>query len=499
MIYLARFIIELVTPLHCGGGEDDGFDQPVVRDAFGLYRLPGSTVAGLLRREAGRLAPDDPEAVAELFGRLGPRHEDGRGSQIWCHDARLLDFESGRPADLKKMAGLEVQMPLGPYIRDHVRLSNLEVGEAAKGGTAETGGKFDEEYVPAGARFALEFFLDGWSGEPSPQAVAMFKKLCAAVKAGAVRFGGKAAEGFGEVKALESKLRRFDLKSEAGLAGWLNLSEGPGFAEAEGERLEIAGYDRPPTGQGLSGRLRIPLVGDGPLLVGGGVILPEARDSQGSEEEADLVFYREPFFDYGTGRAIWRKVVPGSSLRGLLRHRARRVVQALTAADAPANTIIAGLFGEVDSGDQGRPGKLSVADAPLPESPGVRVQHVAIDRFTGGALDAHLFDETPLWRNGLELELRLAFEGLNATEAAVLAQALADLLTGQAAVGGGGNRGHGFLKLKKSEAPGGQTLAGLKGQMEWDGEFFRPADGGGPPETWLARLDQALAELEDKP
>lgn len=50
-----RLIIECATPLHCGGGDESlEYDQPVARDAFGFWRIPGSTIAGVLRHEAVR-------------------------------------------------------------------------------------------------------------------------------------------------------------------------------------------------------------------------------------------------------------------------------------------------------------------------------------------------------------------------------------------------------------------------------------------------------------
>ena len=49
---IARFIIETVNPMHCGGGTDPLLDQPVTRDAYGSYFIPGTSLAGILRQLA---------------------------------------------------------------------------------------------------------------------------------------------------------------------------------------------------------------------------------------------------------------------------------------------------------------------------------------------------------------------------------------------------------------------------------------------------------------
>ena len=125
-MYVARFILELQTPLHCGGGEDVTQDQPVSRDAFGFWRIPGSSVAGILRGWM-RDQTDIRGVESRLFGK-----QEGvncLASLIWCEDARLLDFDEV-PVVEKVMGGQEVAIPQGPYIRDHVRLGlGTEVAE----------------------------------------------------------------------------------------------------------------------------------------------------------------------------------------------------------------------------------------------------------------------------------------------------------------------------------------------------------------------------------
>lgn len=64
-MYIARFILQTKTPLHCGGGSDPSLDQPVNRDSYGLWRIQGSSVAGILR---SYVRDAEPKQEDILFG-----------------------------------------------------------------------------------------------------------------------------------------------------------------------------------------------------------------------------------------------------------------------------------------------------------------------------------------------------------------------------------------------------------------------------------------------
>ena len=478
MIYCWRGIIELRTPLHVGGGEDNGFEQPVLRDAFGAYRIPGSSIAGVLREFVQERCP---ELVEKAFGvttrprQLGTQQKTeatGISSAIWCADALLLDFDD-TPAMHKLAEGKSVDVGLGPYIRDHVRLDKDT-------GAAEKGGKFDEEIVPAGSRFALCITLDGWNTQPEPILCNLFEGLCHALEEGHITFGGKQASGFGQVRVVESACRRFDLKSEAGMQAWLNLAPAPLFEAGEGEKHAARAALPDRKTKGISGSITLPLVSHGPLLVGGGV--PEA------DADVDIAFYREAFADYTAKENILRKVVPGSSLRGVLRHRVRHIAQTL---GVDADSMINSLFGSTE-GKEGTRSKVRVEDAPLQEAKTpVVVQHVAIDRFTGGAMESALYTEGPLWQEQLAVPLSLHVQGLEDAEAAVLLHALLDMCEGTLPVGAGGNRGNGTLCLRGIDKGIAQTLQGVTFSFSRAEETLNTQNTNSW-NHWLDRLEQAL-------
>ena len=454
-VLIFKAVVECLTPLHCGGGPDDELDQPVARDAFGLWRIPGSSLAGALRSLADRR---DEKLARRLFGHQ--EKESSRASLVWCEDGLLLDYD-GQPALAKKLAGAAPRISCAPFVRDHVRIG-LESGAAAEAG------KFDCEIVPAGARFLLEFRCDGWDRPLAPDEEAFFDGLVADVAAARLPLGGKTGLGYGLYTVIEAGYRRIDLSRPEGMRQWLTQKAHslPGTGRPD---LPPAAAQAPCPG--LDGWLEIPLACDGPMLAGGGK--PGRPD--GSVAEADMVFALTPRLAYDEGQKrgglVFGPALPSSSLKGVLRHDIFHILRARQAGDG-AEAVLAGIFGMV-SGDGGQCGKLVVTDCPLAPAfaPGDFVfgQHVAIDRFSAATMDGALFSEEPFWKPGSRVTLRIRACGLEAHEAALFTHALMDLFEGSLAFGGGVNRGNGRLCLPGWREDPASALGAVRGDLAWNG------------------------------
>jgi CRISPR/Cas system CSM-associated protein Csm3 (group 7 of RAMP superfamily) len=387
-----------------------------------------------------------------------------------------LDF-SGSFADEAIWRSGSASLPLGPFSRDHARID-------LRTGAVVMGGKFDEEYAPVGLRFALEMRLDGWSGEPPEASVDLFLRLGHSVQNGDLLLGGKKTSGFGRFKTLAAQGRRFDLKQEKGALDWLNLSAGPLFLPEEGEEIL---FKEPPTiaRQGLSGSLTVPMLALGPLLVSGSPA--PIQNAPDFPEEADLVFYKEPFYNYDQKKIEWEDVVPSSSIRGALRHRIYQIAEALISTER-AQELIDSMFGQIDQSDP-KQNKFFFEDIRLPSKKEVMVPHVSIDRFSGGVLNSALFFEAPLWDEGLKFQARVHFENLTDLEAAIATRAFFDLLEGQLPIGGGVNRGNGYIGLEGGF--GSSAFKNISGEIRW-GEETLSSERPGLASAWLARLERIL-------
>ncbi len=429
-MYIARFILQTKTPLHCGGGSDPSLDQPVNRDSYGLWRIQGSSVAGILR---SYIKDAEPELEDILFGHQNRNFSslDQSASLVWCSDASLLDFDDDFA--FKKIAsGKDIGFGVGPFVRDHVNI-DLEKG------TATDGGKYDEEIVPPGVKFAIELKLDGWNEELSTDKSDAFLKLCSAIKHGLITFGGKTVSGYGKVVCTYAEVKELNLKNKDDLETYLNLSDSPVFADNEGHSVELLKVDDFTSKDGslYTGKLVLPLISNGPILVGG----TNTKDS-----EVDMVCLMTPILDEKKKDYIYKYTIPGSSLRGVIRHRVFDILKALN-KDNEQNDELNSIFGSV-SGKNGSAGHIKCSDIYLDIDKAQHVQHVAIDRFTGGAIDGALFDEAPVWESGLLLKTEIEFTALTALQTAVLMHALLDICTGDAPIGGGTNRGNGVVRIK---------------------------------------------------
>lgn len=456
---ILRMIIQCETPLHCGGGMDDVLDQPVSRDAFGFWRIPGSSLAGSLRALA---AAQNEKLARDLFGYQSG--ENSHASLVWCEDGRLLDYdnkvalykclEKGREAVKIKCDR--------PWVRDHVRLS-------LDHGTAKDGAKFDAEFVPAGARFLLEFRCDGWKKPLSAEQAAFFDSLCASALAGGLELGGKSGLGYGQYSIISHQYAEFDLKSRQGMEAWLNLEPEGEFPQGS-KALPKQEAARQEQGEGLNGWLELPLVFNAPVLIGGGIAGENAIQS-----EADMLFALTPRLEYAKNEVAERlePVLPASAIRGVIRHAIYGVLMDRGLGDDKATEILADIFGRAE-GAGGQCGKIAFSDCRLGEEsqPGKFqfTQHVAIDRFSAATITGALFSEQPFWKANAAARFRIRACGLAGHEAALLFHALLDLCAGGLAIGGGVNRGNGRPVLPEFQDNPQKALGALGGNLSWNGE-----------------------------
>lgn len=472
-MYIARFILQTKTPLHCGGGSDPSLDQPVNRDSYGLWRIQGSSVAGILR---SYVRDTEPELEDILFGHQNRNFSsfDQSASLVWCSDASLLGFDEDF-AFRKVASGQELGFGVGPFVRDHVNI-DLEKG------TATDGGKYDEEIVPPGVKFSIELKLDGWNNEITSDQSDAFLKVCAALKQGLITFGGKSVSGYGKVDCSYAEVRELNLKKTDDLKTYLNLSDAPVFSDGEGHSLEIPEIEELITKDNslYSGKLILPLVSNGPVLVGG---------TNTEDADVDMVCLKTPVLDDKNNRYIYKYTIPGSSLRGVIRHRVFDVLKALN-KDNEQNEVLNSIFGSI-SGTNGSAGHIRCSDIYVNVNKAQHVQHVAIDRLTGGAIDGALFDEAPVWEQGLELNAQIEFTDLNALQTAVLMQALLDICTGDAPIGGGINRGNGVVRIKDLENGILTALKNVKIQVS-HGKEILDVNNQDQLNQWLDDLDGEL-------
>ena len=450
----ARIVVEadllLQSPAHFGGGDGDPLtDMPLLVDPRDGVRplLPGSSVAGALRHYLRQ----------RQYGYAGSRRNT-EGPAAW--HVRLFGSAKGAEEDDGAQSPLIVEDALGEGPARTERRWGVAIAPATR--TAAAQKLYDAAYWGAGTRFPLRFELALTRSEDDAALLGAFATALDGLRRGEVALGARTRRGFGRVGVAEWRVRRFDLATRAGLLDWIAAGGQRPLPAPYRSQDPFGALGAQPDEADARRTLRLSVICavDGSLLVHAGDPLQDGPD-------------RVHVHSWRGARA--EPVLPGTSLAGAWRARARRIARTLCPAEAGkrADALVAGLFGaDARPGGGHRAGKVRVAEAVV--AGGVRdLVHtrVSIDRFTGGAREGLLFSEQPLYGGadgGLCIELRCADP--SDAEVGLLLLVLKDLWTGDLPVGGGAGVGRGRLRGRSA------TLA-------WDGRG-----------TWRLEADPARAD-----
>jgi len=480
--YLARVTIQFETPFIIGGAQDDLlYDSVFVTDANGLPAFPGSSLAGILRHawaDAGYGNGND------IFG--FQKKKQGHGSRLsvsWgcIHNQEDRPVE-GLIVDRTVLAKDPVlSESLVTTARDHVRINHK--------GTAAKRGKFDERSVSAGHRFTFELMLEGSEADADN-----WQRLLSLLRSDAIRIGGKTRRGYGQFSVVTLKSATFDISTEQGFGAFV---QHPAALALPCRLPDILAEQPSVPSTGVMAALT--LAPEAFWMIGGGF----DTDVDMAPLTANRIVW-----DGGKGSVDSnRAILTGSAIKGAISHRVtfhyNRLNDKFAKEAQPEehtgtkNKAVASLFGvkkekdekgesgsdqeapqglvlesgEKKEGEKGQRGRVIISDLFINEpGPQKIINHVSIDRFTGGArtLEGALFDEKPYYR-GNEFCLNVAVVDADAitdqTIRKAFAATLLDLADGRLALGAGAGRGNGYFK----------------GKVEWNE----------PGEAWLGGGNQA--------
>jgi CRISPR/Cas system CSM-associated protein Csm3 (group 7 of RAMP superfamily) len=450
-----------------------GTDLPLTRDGQGRLYVPGTGLAGVFR-EWCRAAFGKPH-WDRLWGFQDPAA--GPGDRA-AGQASLIIVDDGL-----------VSTP-AVLVRDGVGLDR-------EWGSAAPHVKYDRAILPPGAAITLEMTAELPDDESAVDLRAMVGHLLVALEAGEIRIGAGSTRGLGRVKLASPDVREqtFD---RAGLLALVR--EGPRTAGQGRTPSELAESTTRDPARAPVIRIEVHWAPDGPLMVkaaAGGI-------------GVDTLPSVEPLPD---GLAL---VLPGSSVKGAFRTQAERIVRTvlplprdwegrpsterfLRQLDVP---LVDWLFGSrarrarrEEAQPDSRPGTPDAVGGILPGRGALRVedcyatarlqpeqwsriaagaderqvrralddaglpewdpaQHVAIDRWTGGAARGRLFGVLePHGVAWAPLKLDVALDrlprALQLAALALLLLVLDDLAAGRLPLGYGTNRGFGAVTIEK--------------------------------------------------
>lgn len=416
--HVLRFIIQAEYPISCTTGNQGFNDTQLARDTNGLPMIPGSTLQGVFRSFC------DEVSAKSMFGCIAEVTKDKKGvaqpCRLFFSNAQVLgsDGRCAGPNQIIKQAGAtDIFTQLledAPLKREHVRINEL--------GAADGSGKYDRSAVPKGTRFAFEVMMAG-TVEEKDKLIKLFEPL----KSPFLRFGGRGRRGYGKVDLIEAKHKFFALKDfEEFRALRLGLlSDLTGLDEDIAETLNAT--------NDTALKITLTLSNINPWRVGGDGIRTRVGkrrgqgDAIGDEDTKDAKFAstREPTIDWNddNNKAEWTEpfsgdlkkfVLYGTSLAGPLAHRTLFHFNCLSGnfidfeAEDFAKSLerietsrknqshLKALFGEAADdqvSDTGMASALFIDDIEIKVKSTMTVDHVSIDRFTGGARQGMLYDE----------------------------------------------------------------------------------------------------------
>lgn len=435
--YVARFTIEAATPIKVGTGKKGlTADEVVATDVNGLPYIPGTSLAGVLRSV---YQGDDKD---DIFG-------EDKGSRLIVSSANMIG------ANGKVIEGVVAQSVFTENndfyqnyktlaLRDHVRIDHT-------GSTgASSRGKFDSQVVFKGTRFVFELELIGDGSEN-----AHWEKLIEAIKYSEFRLGGGTRKGFGEieVKSIEEKV--YDLSKPDDLDYYLD--KGISFNTCFGEITE---FKKPTHCNGnASYHYQLTLKPEDFFIFSDGA----------GESNIDSVQKKEKIVKWNNKNGAWHPefseeqiLIPATSVKGAIAHRTAFYYNQLNGIFSDEvddlkehvgqrNEAVRVLFGfeandKNETGKAGHIGRVIFSDLFENKTSEKLLNHVAIDRFTGGAIDGALFNEQVVSSDEFTLniyvEKALELE-TNKSIGIAFEMALIDVCSGMLPLGGSVMRGHG--------------------------------------------------------
>ncbi len=484
--YVAQIVVEAKTPLAVGSDSlKYDLDKPVEKDFNDLPFIPGTAIAGYLRKKVA-------DNIDALFGDKPEEYkEQSTGSNIIVSDAFLMDNE-----------GTVHQQPEiinDDFLNHYFKLPVRQHTAINEYGAAKEHGKFDTEVVYKGSRFKFEIEL-----QLSEKKDNDWKEILNTFFRNDFYLGSGEFNNFGELKVIEIKERCFDLNKN--LDTYLNydvdLNEiGEGFQDYKPENTEVTQPYQ---------ENEIKLSGKNSFFhFGAGY----------GDTLVDNVNYTE-FVVEGWGEIDKPKtnnvkfeeyyVIPGTSIKGTLAHRVAfhynkekgntveelipkfkekinkicndEALNNLTLAEAEEelekqkaelekqlkkiqntgtsiesifenflgekNDAVKSLFGESKNTkeNKGQSGQIIFKDIYLKKKDFKEhiFYHNKIDRYTGGTIETALFSEKVLIID----ETKICYKYKEGIDLTVLNKAIDDLKNGMLPLGGLVNKGHGIFELK---------------------------------------------------
>lgn len=395
--------LELESPLMIGSGQDEFADIEVMKDKKGKPFIPATSLTGVLRHYFEENISDKNDPNFECFwgthkktSNAEEEKEEFQSSFI-CRDLHTNDAKI--------------------RIRDGVKID-------PRTQTALYKAKYDFEVIEKGAKFDLFWEVTLRKNNSKEIYDQILASLIEALEDRTIPIGAKTNSGFGKCKLTNLQIFDFDFSSPKDVLKWLKQDFKDGKSKIDAELFELQ-----------SNVFTI----DAKFAVKNSIII------RSYSEEVDMT-------DATSLTSAGKFVLPGTSLKGAIRHRALKILKTICPVDSLKKEIpeqkIDELFGKAGKDTEPIKGRVLVEEKEINNIEPVLQNRIKIDRFTGGTIKSALFDSMPLWSkkdDSESVDVSIKIRDYKPWEAGLMMQVLKDLWCEDLAVGGEKSVGRGVL------------------------------------------------------
>jgi CRISPR/Cas system CSM-associated protein Csm3 (group 7 of RAMP superfamily) len=459
--YIARIIIETTTPLFVGSGESSLLkDALVQKDANGMPMIQGTSLVGVLRHAIeDELSIEAKDKWKGIFGHQNGK--DGNGSRLRISSAYLMLNENTVSEGLMEIDEKTKAKFDNLPSRQHVRINDKSV--------KVNGGLFDNEVVYKGARFKFEIELIGNGSDKE-----IWDILLTQFSSALYRVGQGTRNGYGNLKVLNTKAKIFNLANEADFNAYTNFDTSLNNDTCLVKEETTVENKK----DGLT-HYKLELEPDGLFFNFSEGFGDDEVDNKPLTE--DVIIYDKEKIDFKENQTV----IPASSIKGAIAHRTAfhynkfkkiyvdvhgknigmdKLVKLVTGGNNKAVNELFGveanfkfenneneIFDNYKANEKtGQRGKVIINDIYFNESQIDNCKifnHVAIDRFTGGAMSGALFSEkSSMLKGDYKLIIEIAVERNTDDDITkAMEEALKDMCDGLLPLGGMTTKGNGIF------------------------------------------------------
>lgn len=435
--WVLRGILLLDSGAYLGAAPSEEIpDMELIRDErSGKPLFPGTSLAGALRSYLTDIAcgyrSEEIQYVKLVFGEAKESEESNSYGQ-----SNISVFES--------IGELDENHPI--ELRSGIRLD-------PKTGTVAKHALFEMEVLPPRTKFPIRLDITIPDKDSEKDIMSGVLKICQGLENGEIRIGGRKTRGFGQCHVETWSADRYDLQTETGWKQWLASDYGNDLkfngdrhiSDAISEHIEVnsltLSFDKR---RHIVVKLHLDLRGG--LLIGGSGTDPDGPDI------IHLTSARD-------------SVIPGTSIAGALRARARRILNVFTDNKERVQNFMNSMFGTsaTEEADSLKKSKLIVHESTLTGGQRLRPNRIKIDRFTGGVIDGALFEEEVYYGGSFDMIMELRNPKI--AQVGLLLLLVKDLVDGDLPLGAASSVGRGYAEGTAEVTVFGKDLPSVDGTI----------------------------------